>query len=370
MAVISSGVAALLVSAVVGGVGLPFGVPPAPEDPMMGRVAPEKCLFHLSWAGTASPDAKSSNQTEQLLAEPEVQHFLKQIGTLIANKVKTSMGKNELLTDDPLGLLRHVTTHPVAIFVGKSIPGKTPANKTNATKTDSRKPKPDDLDATVINVLRQCEAAAVVSLGADAALWKAKARKPIELWNPLGVKNEIVPLDGDDWYARVQFDEGAFPSICLGFRGDYFIAASSEKVFKDVVTRMKNEPPRWWTDIQKKLPIERRSLVAYADLQAITRLVEPLVESRLPKDLAAAMEMLGLANARAWIEVWGLEGRDFANKSLLLLDGEPQGLLRVLADRPIRPEDAAAIPSDATFGVACRFDAQKAMDVVLVLRPS
>ena len=34
-----------------GGVGLPLGVPPLPEDPVLARIAPEECLAYTSWAG-------------------------------------------------------------------------------------------------------------------------------------------------------------------------------------------------------------------------------------------------------------------------------------------------------------------------------
>ena len=58
-----------------GGLGPPLGIPPAAQDPVMERVAPEQCLFYASWAGVAKADPKSRNQTEQLVAEPEVKNF-------------------------------------------------------------------------------------------------------------------------------------------------------------------------------------------------------------------------------------------------------------------------------------------------------
>ena len=63
-----------------GGWTLPLGLPPGPEEPALARVAPAKCLFYASWAGMAAADAKSKNQTEQLLAEPEVQLEVIDIG--------------------------------------------------------------------------------------------------------------------------------------------------------------------------------------------------------------------------------------------------------------------------------------------------
>ena len=77
----------LLVGMATGAVGLPFGVPPAPENPALARL-PEQCLGCVSWAGTTSPAVNSRNRTEQLLAEPEIQNFLTQVGAAIRAGVK------------------------------------------------------------------------------------------------------------------------------------------------------------------------------------------------------------------------------------------------------------------------------------------
>ena len=59
--------------------GLPLSTPPLPEDPLMAKLAPDECLAYVSLAGVAQPDHQSTNQTEQLLAEPEVRRMLRQI---------------------------------------------------------------------------------------------------------------------------------------------------------------------------------------------------------------------------------------------------------------------------------------------------
>ena len=64
---------AILLLVLGGGFGIPLGVPPGPEDPLLAKVAPADCLYYSSWAGIAAPDPKSPNEVEQLLAEPEVQ---------------------------------------------------------------------------------------------------------------------------------------------------------------------------------------------------------------------------------------------------------------------------------------------------------
>src|SRR5262245_13377374 len=55
--------------------GVPVGLPPGPEDPVMAQMAPEKCLFYATWSPRSPADPNSDNQTEKLLAEPEVQRF-------------------------------------------------------------------------------------------------------------------------------------------------------------------------------------------------------------------------------------------------------------------------------------------------------
>ena len=62
------------------GLGLPLGVPPEPEDPLLARVAPDDCLLYTSWSGMAEPDPDSTNQVEQMLAEAEVLRMLETIG--------------------------------------------------------------------------------------------------------------------------------------------------------------------------------------------------------------------------------------------------------------------------------------------------
>jgi hypothetical protein len=57
----------------------PLCLVPLPPDPAMQRLAPEECLFYYAWNGAAAPDAKSKNQTEQLLAEDEIRKYVSAI---------------------------------------------------------------------------------------------------------------------------------------------------------------------------------------------------------------------------------------------------------------------------------------------------
>ncbi len=88
--VLSCLVATIALAADPGPQGLPFGIPPAPDDAVIAHVAPSQCLFYVNWAGTASPNAASSSETEKMLAEPEVQEFISGIRkVLVAYQRKT-----------------------------------------------------------------------------------------------------------------------------------------------------------------------------------------------------------------------------------------------------------------------------------------
>jgi hypothetical protein len=127
---------------------------------------------------------------------------------------------------------------------------------------------------------------------------------------------------------------------------------------------MASSPPDWWSKIREQLPVERRSIVTYVNLRLIKGILSPPVAGK-KAEIDAVFETLGLSNASALIEVWGLEGEDFANKTLLVLDGKPRGLLRLVSDNPLQPDDLAVIPRDAAFAAAFRLDAQQALDIVL-----
>ena len=104
-----------------GGIGLPLGVPPQPEKPLMARVAPEECLFYTTWSAMAEPDPTSNNQTEQLLAEPEVQHMVgevqRHITEGIAKVAQEETPHPASMVKEAVGIVKTFLTHSVALFV-------------------------------------------------------------------------------------------------------------------------------------------------------------------------------------------------------------------------------------------------------------
>jgi hypothetical protein len=453
MAGLASGVAYVLLSAVVGGVGLPFGVPPEPEDPVMGRIAPEHCVFYATWSGTASPDLKNPNQTEQLLAEPEVQYFLTQISSFFKTGIDKALCGDDVtkaLQDDFAKAMREAIEYDpgdkkffeywewrkdfVEIF-GQAIyrPGavyfamhpadpndeaKTPASETEKQAEISKdaigkmlKELPQNVSGDAIGKIdadfdpafaRRLEGGVVLSLGPDSLPIQQRIRtfaeKAIQKINDASNdkgqdeaqdKDQKEAQDGDqakekaeeksekkgeakfvsknetDWCACIQC-EGC--SFFIGIHDRYLIAAIGKDPFDRIVARMEQSPPQWWSKIQEQLPFERRSSIAYANFDLLKELVQTMATT--PGEIAAyqkkceAIKTLGLENVKGWIHVAGLDGSDFASKSLFLIDGEPQGILGAISNQPLQLDDLNPIPADAFAAAAFRFDLPKVLEAV------
>ncbi len=102
--------------------GLPLGLPPLPRDPVLARVAPEECLWYFSSSGVAEPDPKSKNQTEQLLAEPEVREFVGTLNNLFDRAIKKGAPPTlpgQVLGEEGPKLINALLTHPAAAFIAK-----------------------------------------------------------------------------------------------------------------------------------------------------------------------------------------------------------------------------------------------------------
>lgn len=113
----------LVVMAFAAGPTLPFGLPPEKADPMLAKVAPEECVAYISWSGSAAADAANGNQTEQLLAAPEVQLLLDIIDQRLTASIlelAADSGPNaDFYADDGVKWGKKLLTRPTAIFLSK-----------------------------------------------------------------------------------------------------------------------------------------------------------------------------------------------------------------------------------------------------------
>ncbi|MHC4401033.1 MAG: DUF1559 domain-containing protein [Planctomycetota bacterium] len=322
-----------------GGMGIPLGMPPLPEDPVLAQVAPEECLFYTSWAGTAEPDARSANQTEQLLAEPEVQHLISEIERLITNGIREAAREEggpeaQAIASDAIRGVKMLLTRPTAMFVSKV----------------EISPRGPDI-----------RAGAVVNVGEDAAEFKSKLEKYQQAF--LRGAAQPVQVGNDTWY-RITLDPAA-PQITWGMKNGYFILGVGEGSVEGMAERVGSDPPEWLANIKRQIPVDRRATVSYIDVKAIARAVAPLLGARGDWIVSGIADALGLGNVTSVVAVTGLDETGFVSKMLVALDGEPEGLLTFAAAEPLAPEDLAPIPADSTVAFACRLDVNQVLETVL-----
>jgi hypothetical protein len=346
----------LILLVLFAGKGLPLGTPPGPEDPVIARVAPEHCLYYMSWAGAADPDPKSRNQSEQLLAEPEVRQLMRSLepwarkalrgdGALydLVERIRSAEPKapgvqqtvsadEQALIDLGVDFLRELLIRPAAIFV-------------EDLKLADGKPTGSG--------------GVVVSLGADAEKLKAALEKIAGKEKTV----EQVRIEGRTWFRwTTRHGRAGSQTWTIGFEGSYFIAAAGDKELPAMLARMKQkEPPAWLTAVAKQVPIQRRTVVTYLNLKSLRELL--LAQSPGP-EVRSVVETLGLDKVTSLVQAAGLEGEGFVGRTLLATEGEPRGLLRLVPDRPLRPEDLKPIPRDATFALAFRLDLAEAVDTI------
>lgn len=320
-----------------GSFGLPMGIPPDKEDVFLHQIAPEECLFYTSWAAMAEADPKSGNATEKMFADPEIKKLLmgleKLVQASVAQVEQHEGAEAGQAARDAWKWTRLALSRPSAIFLESFAMGARPRPK----------------GAIVINV------------GPEAGALRDALDKyeKILFRNPVG-KIEDVTIDIGS-FRRAKLHPDA-PHITWGVVRNYFIVGIGDGAVEGIMERAKQKSvPTWLSEIQTKLPIERRATVTFVNVAGIKQLAGPGLGLQGQKVLVD----LGLDNVQSMISVTGLDDKAFLSRSLIALDGPPKGVLSFLSGKPLTAADLQVIPADSTFAAVARFDVNKSIDIFL-----
>ncbi len=256
----------MILAGMLGDAGFSLGVPPLPETPTLAKIAPEQCVLYVSSAGTATPDPKSANQTEQLLAEPEVQKLLTDIENAIKTGFSEAMNKNGspagISSDEFVNLAKLVIAKPWAVYIASMEMGpQGPALRGGiAVKFD------DEVEKVKAQLERL-----------------AKTLPP-----PMVGTVKIGDLD----WQTITPSPGV--TIAWGFEKKYFLAALGDGEMEAMMKRARGEPPQWLTKLRKDLPVERLATIGYLNVKTIRETLAPMANPKA----ATAMEALGVNNVR------------------------------------------------------------------------
>ncbi len=321
-----------------GGGGLPLGVPPLPDDPTLSKVAPEECLLYFSSAGMAKPDPKSSNQTEKLLAEPEVQKAFadleKLVRTAIAESAKKGSPKDKAMAEAGPTLIKALLTRPLAVYVSE-------------VKFDPKAKGPPNF-----------RGGAILSMGDDADEIKKAFDKFLSVGaGPGGLKE--VTISGSTFQRLATPDGG--PEFILGAKDKYYYIAAGEGEMEALLKRAGGAAPKWLTSLHKQLPVDRVSTVMMLNARGVVELMAPLGGPEVPK----VLEAIGVKDVDRISAVNGLDKEDVVSKSLVSFKGEPKGIFQLFEQKPLTTADLDLIPNNATFGMAMKLDAGKVWSTIL-----
>ena len=315
--------------------GLPMGLPPAEPDVRMSRVAPEECLLYVSWSGMAEPSANSANHTERLLAEPEVQRFIKEVTDRLTAALKQGAGQGEnarRVADLTPKLLKQIAVNPTAFFAGKF--GAGPAGMT-------------------------VPVGLVVKVGDDAVEFENTLVEILEILTDGPVPDAVEGV-------RTLVTPPGVPKIQWTVSDGYFILGVSEGTVAQIQARMAGSAsPAWLAEVHERLPVDRVASVTFINtkeiLAAAQPFLAPLLLSRGPNS-GNPLDALGLTNLESVVNVTGLGKTNTVSRTWFNVNGKPTGLLAMLDAEPLDADDFAAIPADSTIAVSLKLDPMKTLD--------
>jgi len=261
----------------LGGFGLPVGVPPLPEDPMMANIAPEECVAYMSSAGMATPDAKSGNQTEQLLAEPEVRQMGVEIERAVRAGLKHTLRRGSLppgvTSDDLSDAAKLLLTRPLAVYVSsvQMQPG-----------------------GPVVH------GGIAVNCGDKAARLRVIVEQLAKTVPPQLIKEIEVAGEKEKWRS---FKTNPDVALACGFHDNYFIVTVGEGEAEAMLKRATGAPPAWLTKLRQDIPVERLSTVTYVNVKAVKNTALPMAGPQV----AGILKAVGLDNVTTMTSVTGLD---------------------------------------------------------------
>ena len=326
---------------------IPLGSPPV-QDPALTRVAPEQCIYYVGWAGIGTPDAKSPNRAERFLADPEIRHMRAEAARrvpLLLKSLAKSTGKSAPTTIEESLAKNNGKKAPDVIevpLVGLSLDPVVAAFWSDLLVT-----RPCAFFISSVDLKRdktQVNGAFVVHVG-DAGEKVAALLKQTREQASSAISETVV--EGCVEYRMKGFD--VLGEFRWSLRGEHLICTCGSESPSGIVKRMDGEQPAWFTAIDADLPIERRAAVLRVDCAAMAA-----AYAAGEKDVQPLGKSIENTHVRAVTLVTGLGREDFVSQVLVETDGIASTLLQQRVDLPLKREDLAVIPRDATLAFAGR----------------
>jgi hypothetical protein len=329
-----------LFSASGGLLGLPLSTPPLPPDPAIARAAPDECLMHVTLAGLAAAEAGSGNLTERMLADPEMRDFLERVAAEIMRVGRQAAPAPPEMSTALGTVLEAMLTRPVAISLERFVPASPEG--------------PPEVRASL--VLRPGDQA--------GPLGQALATLTAEIFSdaPPQFLPRPVTVAGRQWQ-RIETPLGPFS---WGLGDGSLIATIGPGTLESLLARLgaaARKQPVWQATLEQRLPVNRRSTLAYFNAGAALRIAMALPAAERDESLAV-LEATGIAGLDTIGATSGMSAEGVASSIWLGFQGKPKGIFAA-PSTGIGPRQLARIPADATLAQIWSLDLSESLALAI-----
>ena len=298
----------------------------------LAYVAPEQCVFWLTWNGWKTPDPKRTNRTERLLAEESVKEFADQLNFEI-NKLIGKAGNEAQMV--PV-LVKAALSRPGAVFLSSFSPDD-PTQIEAALVVDAQANGEDG--EIVVGIIKQL-----------------LAKAPQE-----GPQRVIEEKIGDATFFRPAEYRQREPHFRIGYRGSQIVVALGDETAKTVVAKLAKPgaPPQWLTNLTKELAVDRPSMLIHFNAQSLLKRLQPVIND---PTASKVIEATGISKLQHLSSLAGLDKTGMQFKTMLVTEGAPTGVFNLCPDKPLTIDSFRRVPANASNAMVVRFDLAHAFE--------
>lgn len=333
--------AVVIFIALGGQLSVPLGMPPGPEDPVMARFAPEKCLFYATWSPTVTPDP-SQNVTERWMAQPEIVTSFDRLKSAM-QQISQSSEPDEIAFDTvAFQLAERCLSHSVGFYLSK-------------------------IEFNEMNPL--IEGGALIDLGSNGHELMADIPQAMKvLADEDGIAISKVEFSGIEFWTIAADQTEIKSTITWGFIQDQYLAITvGDGEMQRLLGNLSTDAPLWLADLRNELPVDRVSSVSRIDVIRCADCFLQFIEGDEPGALERMERFLKLVGVSSLQEagwVSGLDGDGFICRGSYRTKGEPGGLLGLIAGEPLEPIAFGRIAEQQMIMLGSRVSMPKAFELL------
>ena len=323
----------VVLTVVSGGLGIPLGMPPGPEDPMLGRFADNDAQIHFAWTGLG--ENTGDDPTSKWMAKPKIQAAVTKLKKGLAEHLDNKADAKVTYRRGSRSLLQRVLmkTAEVSIYNGASV---------YATDVEFGQQVPVFKAAMLIPLGdRKIELEQLVT---ELRGLLGEEEKGEEEKSPF----EVIEKDG---LTRIRIEEGTPEPVEFLIKDGYLVLGFGEGMLDQGLANMQTEPPKWFTEYRKRLAVKKFSSMAYLSgkcLDNVNFATEAIRDLKSLTDLCF---------------VCGLDDEGFVTRTAI--DLEPDSPIeKLLPLKPLKEHELARMTKRPLVGFQSRVPVEEVVEYI------